>query len=88
MAHECTSRNDRSHHYETCWRVIDGPSGRLVVCAIYETPDVALELRVDHDHRTVRSALLTDSRAARTLAQQWLDAIRATESLPFSTTEP
>ena len=31
---------------ETCWRVVDGQSGRLVICGIYETARAGLELHV------------------------------------------
>ena len=62
---------------ETCWRVVEGPTGRLVVCAIYETPSAGLELRVGYaPDRPLRSERLGDLEAARERASQWLGAFR------------
>ena len=67
---------------EVCWRVIEGPSGRLVVCAIYENTNADFELRVGYasDH-TVRSEYLPDRAGARVRAEQWLGDFRAAGSL-------
>lgn len=64
---------------ETCWRVVEGATGRLVVCAIYETPSAGLEVRVGYalPDRPVRSERLRDLESARVRASQWLDAFRA-----------
>jgi hypothetical protein len=63
---------------ETCWRVIEGPSGRLVVCAIYETPTAMWELRLSYAaDQTLRTELLADAESARVRAQQWLSTFHA-----------
>ena len=67
---------------EICWRVVEGPSGRLVVCAIYEHEDVGVELRVGYaTDRTVRSERIADPGSARVRAEEWLDAFRAAGSI-------
>jgi hypothetical protein len=45
---------------ETCWRVVDGLSGRVVVCAIYESANTGFEVRVGYAaYCPDRMALLT-----------------------------
>jgi hypothetical protein len=67
---------------ETCWRVIEGPSGRLVVCAIYKTTDANVELRVSYAaDQALRSERLADAESARMRARQWLSTVRATGSV-------
>jgi hypothetical protein len=62
---------------ETCWRVVEGPSGRLVVCALYECADARVELQIaDADH-IIRSEYLADAISARVRAVEWLTAFRA-----------
>jgi hypothetical protein len=63
---------------ETCWRVIEGPSGRLVVCAIYGTASGICELRLSYSaDQTLRTERLADAELARFRAQQWLSTFRA-----------
>ena len=61
---------------ETCWRVIEGPTGRLVVCAIYETTGADFELRMGYIDQTLRADLLPTPESARARAEQWLDMFR------------
>jgi hypothetical protein len=63
---------------ETCWRVVEGPSGRLVVCAIYETATADFELRVGYAaDRPFHIHRLADAESARARARQWLSVLRA-----------
>jgi hypothetical protein len=62
---------------EMCWRVVEGSSGRLIVCAIYECADRRVELRLAEADRVLRSECLADARLARARAEEWLTAIRA-----------
>jgi hypothetical protein len=63
---------------EICWRAIEGPSGRLVVCAIYETASAICELRVGYaTDQTLCTERLTDAESARIRAEQWLCTFRA-----------
>jgi hypothetical protein len=63
---------------EMCWRVIEGPSGRLVVCAIYETASAICELRVSYAaDQALRTESLANAESARIRAQQWLRTFRA-----------
>jgi hypothetical protein len=67
---------------ETCWRVVEGPSGRLVVCAIYATEIGDFELRVGYAaDQAFRSQRLADAQTARTRAGQWLNVLRAAGSV-------
>jgi hypothetical protein len=67
---------------ETCWRVVEGPSGRLVVCAIYATERGDFELRVGYAaDRAFRTHRLADAQSARARAGQWLDLLRAAGSV-------
>ena len=61
---------------ETCWRVIEGPSGRLVICAIYETAGADFELRMGYIDQTLRADLLPNPESARARAEQWLEVLR------------
>jgi hypothetical protein len=62
---------------ETCWRVIEGPSGRLVVCAIYESARAPCELRVSYAaDEILRTKDLADAEWARVQARQWLSTFR------------
>ena len=67
---------------ETCWRVVEGPSGRLVVCAIYETETGDFELHVGYvDEQAFRIHRLADAESARARAGQWLSVLRAAGSV-------
>jgi len=72
--------NDARQH-ETCWRVIDGASSRLMICAIYQTTTSSLELRIGYpaDH-VLRSEAVADRESARKLAADWLGSARAAGS--------
>jgi hypothetical protein len=70
-------RDLKPQRREMCWRVIEGPSGRLVVCAIYETASAICELRVNYAaDQTLRTERLADAESARIRAQQWLATFR------------
>jgi hypothetical protein len=46
---------------ETGWRIVDGPSGRVVVCASNETANTGFEVRVGYAAEEIlRSERLTD----------------------------
>lgn len=79
------SMTEQQHRRETCWRVVEGPSGRVVVCAIYETASAGLELPVGYgsDH-TIRSERLADAASARARAEQWLKAFRIVGQIHFA----
>jgi len=63
---------------------VEGPSGRLVVCAIYETASTGLELRVGYgSEHTLRSERLADAASARARAAQWLNAFRIVGRINF-----
>jgi hypothetical protein len=67
---------------ETCWRVVEGTSGHLVTCAVYDTGDGGFELRVGRSaERILRAEKVADIRAARARATQWLVACRAAGSI-------
>ena len=67
---------------ETCWRVVEGPSGRLVVCAIYATESGDFELRVGYAaDQAFRTRHVADAQSARLHAGQWLDLLRAAGSV-------
>ena len=62
---------------ETCWRVIAGPIGMLITCAIYRTAPQGVELRVSYSGQCLLHAqLVADTEAARGLAHEWLLAAR------------
>lgn len=67
-----------SQRQETCWRVVEGSSGRLVFCAIYESTDAGVELRIGYaSDRILHTERLADVAAARARAEHWLCALRA-----------
>jgi hypothetical protein len=70
------SAGDQGPSREICWRVVDGPSGRVVVCAVYEIADAGIELRVGYVDRVLRSERFTDVMSARTRAEEWLKSVR------------
>jgi hypothetical protein len=77
--HECQLR-------ETCWQVVEGPSGRLVVCAIYETETGDFELRVGYGgDQAFRIHRVADAQSARARAGQWLNVLRAAGSVSAMT---
>jgi len=79
------STPEEPHRRERCWRVVEGPSSRVVVCAIYETASTGLELRVGYgfDH-ILRSERLADAASARARAEQWLNAFRIVGRINFA----
>jgi hypothetical protein len=63
---------------ELCWRLLMGPSGRILSCGIYRTMADYIEVRCGYsDLHLVRSQLVGDIEAGRTLADEWREAIRA-----------
>ena len=62
--------------------MVEGPSGRLVVCAIYETETGDLELHLGYAaDRAFRIHRLADAESARARAGQWLSVLRVAGSL-------
>ena len=57
--------------------MVEGSSGHLVVCAIYEISGAGFELRVGYTDRTFRAERLADCESARARAAQWLTVFRA-----------
>jgi hypothetical protein len=55
---------------EICWRVVDGPSARLVVCAMSHIASDGVELRVGYPDRVLHSEHFTDATSARTRAEE------------------
>lgn len=61
---------------ERCW-TLHGPSGRPIVCGLYQT-DVGLEVRVGYsDEELVRSERVLDVARGRERAEQWRQAALA-----------
>ena len=67
----------RSEALETCWRVIEGSTARILTCAVVNVSTSAFELRVGYLLDVpLHSERVADIHAARTLAQHWLNAMR------------
>ena len=67
----------RSEHLETCWRVVEGSTARILTCAVFSVFASGLELRVGYLLEVpLYSERVTDIQAARALAQNWLTAMR------------
>ena len=75
--------NERSsEHVETCWRVVEGSTARIVTCAVFDASTSGLELRVGYLLDVpLHSEIVADIHAARALAQNWLAAMRGGTSL-------
>ena len=59
-----------------CWRVLEGSSGRIVTCWMFEVP-AAVELRVGYCADTpLHRETAPDVESAQALAAAWLDAVR------------
>jgi hypothetical protein len=72
MAHERTSE-----HLETCWRVVDGSTSRILTCSLFGASTAGVELRVGYLLDVpLHSETVVDINAARALAQSWLKALR------------
>jgi hypothetical protein len=70
-----------SEPLEICWRVIEGSSTRILTCAIFGACTNRVELRVGYFVDVpLHSQEMPDIESARVLAQNWLDAVRATAS--------
>jgi len=62
---------------EVRWRVLMGPSGRILSCGLYEHP-AGVELRCGYDGQDpLRTRVERSIGEARTHATSWLDAIKA-----------
>jgi hypothetical protein len=67
----------RSEQLETCWRVVEGSTARILTCAVFSVFASGLELRVGYLLEVpLHSERVTDIQAARALAQNWLTAMR------------
>ena len=67
----------RSEHLETCWRVVEGSTARILTCAVFSVSTSGLELRVGYLFDVpLHSEMVADIHAARALAQNWLTAMR------------
>ena len=63
---------------EVCWRVVEGSSTRVLTCAIVGASTDRVELRVGYFVDVpLHSQMMRDIDSARVLAQDWLDAVRA-----------
>ena len=67
----------RSEHLETCWRVVEGSTTRILTCAVFGASTSGLELRVGYLLDVpLHSEKVANIHAARALAQNWLTAMR------------
>ena len=67
----------RSEHLETCWRVVEGSTTRILTCSVFNVSTSGLELRVGYLLDVpLYSETVADVDAARALAQNWLKALR------------
>jgi hypothetical protein len=67
-----------SEPVETCWRVIEGSSTRMLTCAIVAASTQGVELRLGYFVDVpLHSQMMPDIESARVLAQEWLEAVRA-----------
>jgi len=65
-------------HVETCWRVVEGSTTRILTCSIVGVSASSLELRVGYLLDVpLHSERVADIHAARALAQTWLKAMRS-----------
>jgi hypothetical protein len=63
---------------ETCWRVLEASSTRILACAIFSPSQCGVELRIGYSLDVpLHSRMMRDVDSARVLAQSWLDAVRA-----------
>jgi hypothetical protein len=70
------SAGDHGRCREVFWRVVDGPSARLVVCGLYQVASNGVELRVGYTDHILRSERFTDVTSARGRAEELLKGIR------------
>ena len=72
---------------ERCWRLRALPTGREVVCGIFQT-DSGLEVRAGYRDDLLQSRLCPDLHSAREVAEQFkrvlLDELGSLEELPLS----
>ena len=62
---------------ELCWRVIEGPTTRILTCAIFAISSAELEVRVSYEaDTTLHAEIVADIESARALAQAWLVGVR------------
>ena len=62
---------------ETCWRVVEGSTTRILTCSVFSVSISGLELRVGYLRDVpLHSERVADIHAARALAQNWLEAMR------------
>jgi len=67
----------KAGHLETCWRVVEGSTTRILKCAVFHISASGLELRVGYMLDVpLHSESVADIHAARALAQDWLTAMR------------
>jgi hypothetical protein len=60
-----------------CWRV-KGPSGRVIICGVYEMTTSSLEVRAGYSiDELLGSQLTRDLTGVRLIASAWLAAMRA-----------
>ena len=72
-----------SGHVEMCWRVLEGSSTRILTCSICSATG-GVELRVGYSGGPpLYSQIVTDIEAARSLAHDWLDVLRAGGDIPW-----
>lgn len=62
---------------EACWR-IKGPSGKVFECGIYRTAAPGVEVRAGYgEDDLLRSQLARNVDGARTIAEEWRQAVLA-----------
>jgi hypothetical protein len=67
----------RSERLETCWRVVEGSTTRILTCSVFDVFTAGVELRVGYFlDAPLHSEMVADIQAARALAQNWLTAMR------------
>jgi hypothetical protein len=71
------AKKRRSEHLETCWRVVEGSTSRILTCSVFSASTSGVELRVGYVIDVpLHSETVADIDAARALAQNWLNALR------------
>jgi hypothetical protein len=71
------AKERKSEHLETCWRVVEGSTARILTCSLFNVSTSGLELRVGYLRDVpLHSERVADIHAARALAENWLKAMR------------
>jgi hypothetical protein len=71
------TNSKRPEPLEVCWRLVEGSSTRILTCSMFAS-DSGVELRVGYVAQSpLYSQRVDDIEAARRLARNWLEALRA-----------